>query len=81
MTPHRVEMLIAGLLFGSAIGILLGLLSDYGWSLTLHSIRLNSDIFINQYLGKVLLLCTSACLYTGYRLIILFRTQHGVKQT
>ena len=74
-------MLITGLLFGSGIGILLGLVSDYGWSLGLHSIRLNSDIFINQYLGKVLLLCVCACLFAGYRLIVLFRPQHGVKQT
>jgi hypothetical protein len=81
MKPHRVEMLIAGLLVGSAIGILLSLLSDYGWSLSLHNMRLNADIFMNQYLGKVLLLCVFACLYAGIRLIILSRPQRGAIQT
>jgi len=81
MISRRVEICVVGLLLGSTIGILLSLISDYGWSLSLHNMRLNADIFMNQYLGKVLLLCVFACLYAGIRLIILSRPQRGDIQT
>ncbi len=72
ITSRHIEMTIAALIFGGLIGVILGMSSDYRWSLSLQDIRMNSDIFMNQYLGMVLLLCVAGGLYAGFRLIKLF---------
>ncbi len=80
MILRRIEVLIAGLLFGGSLATIFCIWMDYDWSLSPQNIRLNPDIFMNQYLGIVLLLCTTACVYAGFRLFSMICSPSGANR-
>ncbi len=71
------ERIILGFLLGGFIGTFIGFSSDYHWVYNINHIRLNSDIFMNQYLGLFFLLFIGFFMYGIYRFSILCLPKKG----
>ena len=49
MKLSRLLLVFQGLIIGATLGLFIGLYSDFGFSNIFDNIRLNADVFINQY--------------------------------